>query len=259
MKFPNNRHLERGFRVSRLARNLIWRLLQECDDRLCSPKYSVNDPRRKVSDDSTNSTWGESACRESRGHFVYSDDAADIKAHPFFRNVEWQQLHLMKPPEVPKVSSFSDTRYFEQEGSLSDVEDASSSATFWERQMLAQEHFEHDVVRVYKENLAQAEVADQLDGLRVLDDAMEIERLKKNAAEILGGALLDPARTKMGMRQKETKRPRDRILRDLSVAGEALELRKAGAFVGYTYRRPRELLARLRRQAEYPSCENAER
>ena len=38
---------------------------------------------------------------------------------------------------------------------------------------------------------------------------------------------------------KERKRPRDKVLRDPEVGRKALELRKKGAFVGYTWRRPR--------------------
>ena len=38
---------------------------------------------------------------------------------------------------------------------------------------------------------------------------------------------------------KEKKRPRDRVLRDKVVGRQVLDLRKKGAFLGYTYRRPR--------------------
>jgi hypothetical protein len=37
--------------------------------------------------------------------------------------------------------------------------------------------------------------------------------------------------------RKEKKRPRDRLLRDREIAPKVLELRKKGAFLGYTYRR----------------------
>lgn len=38
---------------------------------------------------------------------------------------------------------------------------------------------------------------------------------------------------------KEKRRPRDRVLRDKDMGRKALEIRKKGAFIGYTYRRPR--------------------
>ena len=37
--------------------------------------------------------------------------------------------------------------------------------------------------------------------------------------------------------RKEKKRPRDKLLRDRDTAPKVLELRKQGAFLGYTYRR----------------------
>jgi serine/threonine protein kinase len=44
---------------------------------------------------------------------------------------------------------------------------------------------------------------------------------------------------KGGGKKKEKKRARDKILRDLGLGRKVLELRKMGAFVGYTYRRPK--------------------
>jgi protein-serine/threonine kinase len=38
--------------------------------------------------------------------------------------------------------------------------------------------------------------------------------------------------------KKDKKRPRDKALRDTSVGRTVLEIRKKGAFIGYTYRRP---------------------
>jgi hypothetical protein len=43
----------------------------------------------------------------------------------------------------------------------------------------------------------------------------------------------------MKKRKREKKRPRDKLLRDPDVSQTVLEIRKKGAFVGYTYRRPR--------------------
>lgn len=57
-------------------------------------------------------------------------------------------------------------------------------------------------------------------------------------------------------RKREKKRPRDKLLRDPEVGRAAMEIRKRGAFVGYTYRRPRfslpdleERIAMMRPQA----------
>jgi hypothetical protein len=45
--------------------------------------------------------------------------------------------------------------------------------------------------------------------------------------------------------KKDKKRPRDKILRDPEVGRTVLEIRKKGAFIGYTYRRPRFSLPEL--------------
>ncbi|KAK5012987.1 hypothetical protein LTR39_003874, partial [Cryomyces antarcticus] len=39
--------------------------------------------------------------------------------------------------------------------------------------------------------------------------------------------------------KKERKRPRDKMLRDPQLKKKVMELRKKGAFLGYTYRRPK--------------------
>jgi hypothetical protein len=50
---------------------------------------------------------------------------------------------------------------------------------------------------------------------------------------------------KIKRRKKEKKRPRDKLLRDPELGRLVLEIRKKGAFVGYTYRRPRFSLPEL--------------
>jgi hypothetical protein len=40
-------------------------------------------------------------------------------------------------------------------------------------------------------------------------------------------------------KKKQKKRPRDRILRDHNISRQVLELRKKGAFLGYTYLKPK--------------------
>ena len=56
---------------------------------------------------------------------MYSDDADDIKAHPWFRNTDWAQNHNRKPPFVPKVKGWEDTKYFDNEP-VSDIASSSS-------------------------------------------------------------------------------------------------------------------------------------
>lgn len=51
-------------------------------------------------------------------------DSADIKAHPFFASINWEDLANRKypPPFKPQVSDETDTRYFEQEFTGESVE-----------------------------------------------------------------------------------------------------------------------------------------
>lgn len=57
---------------------------------------------------------------------------------------------------------------------------------------------------------------------------------------------------KVKRRKKEKKRPRDKLLRDPQIGRKVLELRKKGAFVGYTYRRPTFSLAELEERVNAP-------
>ena len=57
--------------------------------------------------------------------------------------------------------------------------------------------------------------------------------------------LFDKTSQRVRRRKKEKKRPRDKLLRDPQIGRTVLEIRKKGAFMGYTYRRPRFTLAEL--------------
>ena len=107
--------------------------------------------------------------------------------------------------------------------------------------MAAQEEFEAQVVKAYEAEMAKARCDDELDGIRALDEVMEAEM---NKAQLPRAIPADGA-PETGKQPRNRKRPRDRILRDLTIASDAMELRKRGAFMGYTYRRPREILASL--------------
>ena len=147
---------------------------------------------------------------------------------------------------MPKVSDLYDTRYFDQEGSISDVDDASSVSSIREEDVTEQEIFEQEVVKAYAENRIGAKEPGNVDGADFADGfgakgkplADEVNAQPKDSA-------VRSQKVENGMRLREKKRPRDRILRDPSVAKEALELRKQGAFAGYAYRRPRAVLSRV--------------
>lgn len=161
---------------------------------MSSRKYRENDQR------SSRRTAGARYRQTSHtGHFVYADDAEDIKNHSFFRDLPWDHLHLEPPPFVPRVRSNQPiTKYFEDEKDiLCDSDDSKTSSDISE-----QEHRKsHPYQRLHE------------------DGANEIERLAQKP-------------------KKERKRPRDKLLRDPHVRREVMELRKKNAFLGYTYRRP---------------------
>ena len=187
----------------------------------------------------------DSSFRDYRGYFVFPDDASDIKAHPFFDGIDWARLHLLKPPEVPKVRDRFDTRYFDIQSSTSDSDDASRDSAMQEEKMQIQEEFEDEIVKNFEAEVAKATNLGQFDGTRVIDELVEAEMSRHGATHLSPGGRLDGAGQDVVVHPRERKRARDKILRDLATAKDAMELRKIGAFMGYTYRRPREMLAHL--------------
>ena len=104
------------------ALDLMMQLLQEKEVRLSSRKYANNDFTRRMAAGlhvrhfSTNKT-----CRDFRGHFVYPNDAENLKRHAFFNGIDWDNLHVKKPPFIPRVKGWEDTKYFEEEEPVSDL------------------------------------------------------------------------------------------------------------------------------------------
>ena len=188
---------------------LMNSLLQEKEHRICSKKYKFNDHQHsKRMPGHLMTSRADKQSRDYQGYYVYPDDATDIKAHPFFHGLSWDRLHLSRPPFVPDVKSQEDTKYFDDEEPISDVDDASSSSSASEGNR--------------SEETVAAGQTTQVDGALG----------QQNEQRAMGAS-------KKAGKGKQKKRPRDRILRDKAVGRQALELRKKGAFIGYTYRRPR--------------------
>ncbi|KAF2640152.1 kinase-like protein [Massarina eburnea CBS 473.64] len=136
------------------------------------------------------------------GHIVYPSDAEDIKSHPFFRNIQWPTLHHTRPPFVPRVHGGQPiTKYFDDEADIMSASDHLDSSSY--------------------------------------DDNPETTPTAAAMPNILGATSSMNPYTKVKKRIREKKRPRDKLLRDPKVGRTVLEIRKKGAFVGYTYRRPR--------------------
>ena len=215
LKFPSERDMDRRDRVSYEAMDLINSLLQEKEHRICSQKYKVNDHHHsKRSAGQLVTTRANRQARDYQGHYVYPDDATDIKAHLFFEGLAWDRLHLSRPPFVPDIKSRDDTKYFDDEDPISDVDDASSYCSAQDDHNLSFQAKASDPIHV-----TQFDGAEGFEGSGVAAAAADGERKKPKKV-------------------KEKKRPRDRVLRDKEVGRKVLELRKKGAFLGYTYRRP---------------------
>ncbi|BGP24983.1 serine/threonine protein kinase Cbk1 [Rhodotorula toruloides] len=97
LRFPSKPH------VSREAQDVIRRLICEPEDRLGSRSTSARP---------------NSVLQSQRSGFMGSshlgeDGAEDIKAHPWFRGLDFSTLHLQTPPFRPQLSSPTDTKYFD--------------------------------------------------------------------------------------------------------------------------------------------------
>lgn len=209
--------------VSREAIDLISRILQEREYRLCSAKYQANDllAGRPVS---TQFLYPiDPRYISVTSSYVYPEDATDIKAHPFFRGVPWNELHLIQPPMIPRVRGWEDTRYFADLKSGADVDGARD---------------EGDSQRSDKDAATDKSLAPK----KTLEHGSQKPTPTKRTApcEVPGPAVdADTQRTAESEKKKKRERPRDKILRDKQLGPTALEIRKKGAFLGYTYRRPK--------------------
>lgn len=177
--------------VSNEANHLIACLLRDKEERLSCQRYWDNDFNFDRFAGFKASTDADKASLSYRGYHIYSDDAEDIKKHPFFYGVPWDNLHMMPPPFRPTVRRSDSTKYFEAE---------------------------EDIIKDH------SEAEPGLD-MNTIDTAI--------AAEVNGVNLGQTAVV------PHFRRARDRLLRDQTLAKVVLEERKKGAFLGYTYRRPR--------------------
>ena len=221
--------------VSREAIDLISRLLRRKELRLCSLKYADKDrvvnPNRQASRSANQQYMGfwESS------HFAYADDAEDIKAHTFFYGIRWKSLHRDTPPFVPRVQH-DIAEYFESEKELlSDMSDDESDSDYEETAW-----YPNDV------GLDKAGAASPFARWVALEtwdlDGANGEMQQQRNAQMM--------KNKMKKQKKQQKRPRDKILRDPMLYRAVMDVRKKGAFLGYTYRRPRAvgLSGMVRRQ-----------
>lgn len=211
--------------VSRNAIELIMRLLDDRQDRLSCKRYRENDWVLR------DKAIGARRYRNLRatGHIVYPNDAEDIKAHPFFRHIQWSTLHLTRPPFVPRVHGGQPiTKYFDDEAEIMSASDHLDSSSY--------EVEPADGAVVVK-------TAEVLDGEESTPEVNPTTQRKKGCTAAYEQMV--QGFQKIKSRKREKKRPRDKLLRNPEVGRVVLEIRKKGAFIGYTYRRPRSSLPEL--------------
>ncbi|OGM45184.1 putative protein kinase [Aspergillus bombycis] len=216
LHFPGEWQTDRV--VSPEASDFMNRLLQEKEYRLSCDAYRQNDVCNSRSMARHLLASIDPRSRSYRNFYVYPNDAADIKAHPFFCGIKWEQLHQSSPPFIPKVKGWEDTRYFEDAGSVVD-NDEISIATDAQGSSDGAEETGHKLKPMQNQ-------------------AGSRQRQKGPTPDENTSIVREPA-AKALKRQKDSKRPRDKMLRDKRIQKTVLKMRKEGAFVGYTYRRPK--------------------
>ncbi|RAK77345.1 serine/threonine-protein kinase [Aspergillus fijiensis CBS 313.89] len=219
--FPASRASDK--RVSPDAIDLINYLLQEKEHRLSSSKYKINDSLSSRLPSRHFFYNMDHRSRNYKGFYVFPNDAADIKIHPFFRNIKWDEIHQSVPPFIPKVKGWEDTRYFDDAGYEGDHDNISI--------MSDPDHPEDDS-EIEEPVPAKAETPLPHDANR-------------HPAPGPGPGPGGKASPHMDRKRKERKRPRDKLLRDRQMRRTVLEMRKKGAFLGYTYRRPKSVAVAL--------------
>ncbi|KAF1835663.1 kinase-like protein [Decorospora gaudefroyi] len=205
--------------VSRNAIDLMMRLLEERQDRISALRYRENDwvLRDKAMGARRNRNLNRT------GHIVFANDAEDIKAHPFFRNIQWSTLHLSRPPFVPRVHGGQPiTKYFDDETEIMSASDHLDSSSY-------------EAVAAAPNSADQGETTPLFRPPGIVQQSRTSAPPPPHNDGVCKTPLLQPPKK----RKREKKRPRDKLLRDPQVGRTVLEIRKKGAFVGYTYRRPR--------------------
>ncbi|KAL7789466.1 kinase-like domain-containing protein [Trichoderma ceciliae] len=209
--------------VSDRCKDLIYRLIQDKEVRLCSQRYQMLDQNQ----------LGVGIPTDIYGRYVFPNDAEDIKAHRFFKPIPWDTLQTITPPFIPHINSIEDTHYFDESEPL---DDRIESAT--EKPGLTEEEVRW-VLREFRPNIQNV-------AIRLINTPYDSGALRSRDLEIDSmSAFLDEEKEllKRFMREygrKIPKRPRDIILRDENMKDAAMEVRKQSAFMGYAWHSVRQ-------------------
>ncbi|KAF4997785.1 hypothetical protein FGRMN_3623 [Fusarium graminum] len=204
------------------CKDLICRLIQDKDIRLCSRKYQM---KFRGSFDGPRTTYYS-------GRYVFPDDAEDIKAHRWFKNTPWDRLQSMPPPFIPKLKSDDDAHYFDESEPFEDWSESIPSGILLNlddvRELLSgfDAHVHEKAMELLKTPFDAAK-------LRIIDRDLDASKEFQPT---------ERATLKQFVRfygHKERKRPRDMLLRDKNTRNMSLRIRKETAFMGYAWRRMR--------------------
>ena len=125
-------------KISPQAYHLVASLLCEKQYRLTAKAYASNGIQpQNVHTEGVNGYRGyiasndiiqdDRAAVQSAIH-VSPHDGMEIKAHPFFKGIDWQKLHTMTSPFVPEgLNGADDTKYFDEESYQSTSVNSSSA------------------------------------------------------------------------------------------------------------------------------------
>ena len=250
------------------ALDLMMSMLVEKEKRLCSRQYEFNDSITKYQGGRVHRYVADKNHRDYRGYFVYPHDAEDIKRHAFFRELDWDTIHLRRPPYIPRVKGWEDTKYFQEEEPISDIDTATTvDDTDRAAGMGIETRPSHSQRTRVSQHQPEGQHIIPSAALKIPPPRYTLLPDTKCAGEsLLRNPLMQPrakeapttgatlvgtggqadgqaetgetANFKPILKKKEKKRPRDIILRDPVAGPPALEARKLGAFLGYEYRQP---------------------
>jgi hypothetical protein len=247
------------------ALHLMKAILVEKQMRLCSRQYELNDWTRKFKGGKMHYYEADKSHRHYAGIFVFPGDAEDIKRHPFFRGINWDVVHHCTPPYIPRVKDWEDTKYFQEEEPVSDIDSATSADELDMSRILDDpEHSEQGKTTQVSQHQQEGQHIIPSGPLRVpLDEGIAMPKAplplsltnplypsKKVGIPPAESTLVEPGAAdehlpipapvavKPLVKKKEKKRPRDIVLRDRVTGPSALETRKLNAFLGYEYRQP---------------------
>ncbi|OAP61947.1 hypothetical protein AYL99_04150 [Fonsecaea erecta] len=254
------------------ALDLMMQILVEKEKRLCSRQYEHNDFTRKVVGGRLVRCATDKAHQNYQGYFVYPGDAEDIKRHAWFIDIDWDTLNRQRPPYQPRIRDWEDTKYFDDEEPISDIDSATTlddsglvvgaetaapnPNAKHKTTQLSHHHAEgQNIIPSAAMNLPPKDplgpgrihvAAEHVDGLKNPLMQPRLNGCPTTGATLVGTGLpvesplatVSTENPKPKARKKEMKRPRDIILRDPVTGPPALETRKLGAFMGYEYRQP---------------------